>query len=97
MAPTTIAKALEGSGIEAHLTVGTDKAPSPYEIAEIAQGMESIGARSHMNTISEITVDVSNRIITAPCYMMEVSIAEVHDNVRAAIDALFMMLNGDHA
>jgi len=96
MAPTTIAKALEGSDIEAHLTVGTDQAPSPYEIAEIAQGMESVGARSHMNTIEEITVDVSNRIITAPCYMMEVSISEVHNNVREAIDALFMMLNEDH-
>ena len=92
MAPTTIAKALEGTRHAAHLTVGTTDEASPYDIAGISAGMEKVGARAHMNTVREITVDASNHIITAPCYMMEATITEVAENVRQAIDALFAML-----
>lgn len=92
MGPTVIAKALEGSGVEPHLTVGTDKEASPYEIGAISQGMEKTGAVSEMKTKSEILVDESNLIITAPCYMMEASIVEVRANIKQAIDHLFAIL-----
>ncbi|MFT4526243.1 MAG: enhancing lycopene biosynthesis protein 2 [Bacteroidia bacterium] len=92
MGPTVIAKALEGSEVNAHLTVGTDQEPSPYEIEAISQGIEKTGAVAEMKTKTEILVDESNLIITAPCYMMEASIVEVRANIKQAIDQLFAIL-----
>ncbi len=95
MGPTVIAKALEGSGVKPHLTVGTTEEASPYDIAGINAGMEKLDARTHMNSVREVTIDASNNIISAPCYMMEASIVDVHDNVQQAIGALFAMLAPD--
>lgn len=92
MGPTTIAKALEGSNIHASLTVGSTAEASPYEIDAISQGMEKTGAKAEMKTIREVLIDDKNNIITAPCYMMEASILEVHDNVQQAVKALFARL-----
>ncbi|MFT4680176.1 MAG: enhancing lycopene biosynthesis protein 2 [Granulosicoccus sp.] len=92
MGPTVIAKALEETEIHAHLTVGTDKEPSPYEIGAISQGMEKAGAIAEMKTKTEILVDEANLIITAPCYMMEASIVEVHANIKQAINQLFAII-----
>ena len=92
MGPTVIAKALQGAGLEAHLTVGSTEEASPYDIDAISQAMEKTGAVAVMTTIQEITVDVENKIITAPCYMMEGSITDVRDNIKKAIDELFEML-----
>lgn len=92
MGPTVIAKALEGSEVHAHLTVGSTEKPSPYDIAGISSGMESIGASAAMRTLEEVEVDNKNLIVTAPCYMMEGSISEIHDNIQQAIDALVAMV-----
>lgn len=92
MGPTVIAKALQGAGLNEHLTVGTTKEASPYEIDAISQGMEKTGAVAEMKTIREISIDHKNRIITAPCYMMEASITDVRNNIKQAIDELFEML-----
>ncbi len=95
MGPTVIAKALEGTGLNEHLTVGTTNEASPYEIAAISQGMEKAGAVAEMKSIREISIDRQNRIITAPCYMMEASISDVRNNIKQAIDELFEMF--EHA
>ncbi|GAB3278639.1 isoprenoid biosynthesis glyoxalase ElbB [Larkinella harenae] len=92
MSPTTIAKALEGSGISAHLTVGTDAEDSPYEISSISAGMTSLGQQAEMKTVREVAVDREYKIITAPCYMMEASILDVRNNIRLAIDELVKLL-----
>ena len=92
MGPTVIAKALEGSGIEATLTVGTTEAPSPYEIDAISQGMEKTGAITEMKTVEEIAVDTENKIVTAPCYMMEADILQVRNNVQKAVDELVKLI-----
>lgn len=92
MGPTVIAKALEGSGMRATLTVGSTAAESPYDIAGISQGMESIGTRPSMRTLQEVEVDGKNLIVTAPCYMMEGSITEVRNNVKMAIDEMMELL-----
>lgn len=93
MSPTTIAKALEGSGVSASLTVGTDLEDSPYEIGGIAAGIDSLGQRAEMKTVREILVDRENKIITAPCYMMDASILDIRNNIRAAIDELVVILS----
>lgn len=92
MGPTVIAKALEGANLNERLTVGTTSEASPYEIATISAGMEKTGAVAEMKSIREISVDAKNRIITAPCYMMEASITDVRTNIKEAIDKLFDLL-----
>lgn len=92
MGPTVIAKALEDAGLKQHLTVGTTEEASPYEIDAISAGMEKVGAVAEMKTIREIAVDSDNRIVTAPCYMMEGSITDIRNNIKQAIDQLFEML-----
>lgn len=95
MSPTTLAKALEGSGISAHLTVGTDAEASPYEISGISAGINSLGQQAEMKTVREVAVDRANKIITAPCYMMEASLLDVRNNIRMAIDELVLLLNDE--
>lgn len=95
MGPTVIAKALENSGLKSKLTVGTTSEKSPYDIASISEGMEKLGAVAEMKSIKEISVDIDNKIITAPCYMMEASINEVFENIKMTIDKLFDLLKNN--
>ena len=92
MGPTVIAKALEGSGVKANLTVGTTEAPSPYEIDAISAGMEKTGANAVMKEVTEIMVDESNKIVTAPCYMMEATISQIRNNIKMAIDKTIQLI-----
>lgn len=86
MGPTVIAKALEESNVSPSLTVGTTEAPSPYEIDAISAGMEKTGATAVMKEVTEIMVDEPNKIVTAPCYMMEANISQIRNNIKMAID-----------
>ena len=92
VSPIVVAKALENSSIHAKMTIGSDQEKSPYDINAFSQGMESIGIRSEMKTIREILIDTENKIITAPCYMMDASILEVRDNISKAFEALKQLL-----
>jgi len=85
MGPTVVAKAFEKAGISITLTVGTTEAPSPYDIGEISKGLEKVGAIPVMKTVHQIAVDFENKVITAPCYMMEANILEVHENIEDAM------------
>jgi enhancing lycopene biosynthesis protein 2 len=87
MGPTVIAKALEGTSIHAELTIGTTEDPSPYEIGAINEGINKTGAHAIMKKVSEILIDHKNKIVTAPCYMMEASVSEIRKNIRMAIEA----------
>lgn len=91
MSPTTIAKALEGTEFQAHLSVGTTDEPSPYDIAAISAGMESIGQVAEMTSVRGVVVDNALKIITAPCYMMEATILEVRENIKQAIEKLISL------
>ncbi|MGH1334643.1 MAG: isoprenoid biosynthesis glyoxalase ElbB [Aureispira sp.] len=95
MGPTVIAKALQGAGIFASLTVGTTEAPSPYDIEGISQGMGDIGAMITMATVEEVIVDYTNKIVTAPCYMMEATILQVRENIAMAIGELIALIVGE--
>lgn len=88
MGPTVISKALQGTDVHATLTVGSTAEASPYDIAGISQGMESIGSTVAEKTIREIQIDEANKIVTAPCYMMEASISQVYENIKLAVKAL---------
>lgn len=88
VSPVVMAKALEGSNIQAKMTIGSDQEASPYDIQGFSGGLESLGATTEMKTVREILIDTENKIITAPCYMMDADILEVRKNVRSAVEAL---------
>ncbi len=92
MGPTVIAKAFENSGVSIQLTVGTIKEQSPYDISALSAGMEQLGALVEMCSVREIAVDIPHRVITAPCYMMDATIADVKRNADQAISRLFEFL-----
>jgi enhancing lycopene biosynthesis protein 2 len=88
VSPVVVAKSLEGSNLRTRVTIGTDKESSPYSISDFVSGLESTGTEVVMKTIREIEIDEANKIITAPCYMMDANIVEVRKNIRKAIEAL---------
>lgn len=92
VSPAVLAKALQGSGKHPKLTLGTDKDPSPYDIKADSEALAAMGAQPHMKTINEIMVDEENKIISAPCYMMEVSVKQVRANAKMAIDKMIEMI-----
>lgn len=92
MAPTTIAKALEGESFHPKLTIGTIYEKSPYDIKAISDGVVTTGAEHVFCKVNEICIDDNLMIVSAPCYMMEASVLEVRNNVKQAIDQLFRFL-----
>jgi len=92
VSPVVIAKALEGSKVTANLTIGTDKETSPYDIPGFSEGLEKAGSKATMKTVREVLVDTKNKIVTAPCYMMDATIVEVRNNIKAAIAEMIMLV-----
>ena len=88
ISPTLIAKSLEATKYEAMLTLGTTSEESEYNIAEIHEGIATIGAKANEKTIREVCIDKQLKIISAPCYMMNARVNEVYDNIKMAIDKL---------
>lgn len=88
VSPVVVAKALENSIYAPLMTIGSDAESSPYDIQGFASGIEKTGMYTEMRTVREITVDKANRIVTAPCYMMDASISEIRKNIRSAVEAL---------
>ena len=88
VSPIVLAKALEGSKIHAKMTMGTSKESSPYDIDSFNDGLSKIGVEPVLKSVREIEIDVENRIITAPCYMMDATILEVRHNIQQAIRAI---------
>jgi enhancing lycopene biosynthesis protein 2 len=88
VSPVVVAKALEGSTIHASMTIGSNTEASPYDINGFSAGLSSTGVSPVMKTVREIHIDHANKIVTAPCYMMDASILDIRKNIRSAIEAL---------
>jgi enhancing lycopene biosynthesis protein 2 len=88
MSPTTVAKALQGSDYQAKLSVGTQTAPSPYDIEAISGGISQTGNTTAPASIQEVVIDQNLKIVSAPCYMMEADILQVSQNIHMAVRAL---------
>ena len=92
VSPVVVAKALEGSTLFPSLTLGTDQEASPYDIPAFHKGIEVLGAKSFKKGISEINVDRENRIVSAPCYMLDTDIVSVRKNIQEAIAATLELI-----
>lgn len=88
VSPVVLAKALEDSSIHPSLTIGSTAAASPYDIEAFSQGLEKTGAKTTYKTVQEIHVDLENKIVTAPCYMMDASISDIWKNIQQAVAEL---------
>lgn len=88
VSPVVLAKAFEGSAIHANMTIGSDKEGSPYSITDFSAGLAKTGVEPVMKTVREIQIDTINKIVTAPCYMMDATILEIRNNIRQAVEAL---------
>lgn len=92
VSPVVLAKALEKSSVKPDLTIGSDKEESPYDIKGFTKGMESIGATTIMKSKSDIHIDEVNKIVTAPCYMMETDLVTLRKNIYDAIHAMTILV-----
>ncbi len=88
VSPVVVAKAFEDINLEGTLTLGSTKEASPYNIAEFHEGIQSRGFQFEEKTLTEISIDSKNRIISAPCYMMDGSVSSIYKNVYQAIAAI---------
>jgi len=86
VSPIVVSKALEGSSINASMTLGSTEEKSPYDIQGFSDGMKKTGVSPAFKTIREVNVDIENRIVSAPCYMMEADIVEIRQNIKLAIE-----------
>ena len=92
VSPVLLALAFEDMAIGQQLTIGSTSAPSPYNISDFQEGLQAKGAQTPDCSIQEICIDVPNRIITAPCYMLEASLPALQQNIRQAMLALKQLL-----
>jgi enhancing lycopene biosynthesis protein 2 len=92
VSPTLVAKAFENSSIHPLLTLGSDKESSEYDIEGFSDGIASVGSNPVMKSIKEIAIDEENKIVSAPCYMMEADIVEVRNNISLAIGKMIEMI-----
>ncbi len=92
VSPVLLALAFEDMAIGQQLTIGSTNAPSPYNISDFQEGLQAKGAQTPDCTIQEICIDASNRIITAPCYMLEASLPALQQNISQAMAALKQLL-----
>jgi enhancing lycopene biosynthesis protein 2 len=91
VSPIVLSKALEGSTIELNLTMGSTKSASPYSISDFMESINVTGASTIERELTEILIDTKNKVISAPCYMMEATILEIRQNIKQAIDALNLL------
>tara|TARA_B100000902_G_scaffold88127_1_gene92055 strand:+ start:305 stop:991 length:687 start_codon:yes stop_codon:yes gene_type:complete len=93
ISPILIAKVLEEKNINPKLTLGNCLNDSKYNIEDLHNSISKLNATPIEIDISDICVDEDLKIISAPCYMMDVKIDEVYKNITIAIDRLAKYLN----
>ena len=92
ISPTLIAKSLEETDYNPKLTLGSTLEDSEYDIHEINNAISSLGSVTIDKTTNELCYDEKLKIITAPCYMMNVKVNDVYNNIKLAIDKLSELL-----
>jgi enhancing lycopene biosynthesis protein 2 len=84
IAPTMLAKVFDSTDVHPTITIGNDKG--------IGSKIESMGSKHQDCAVQKFVVDVENKIITSPAYMLGQNIAEVADGIERAVEQLIKML-----
>ena len=92
VSPIVVAKAFEGSSFSPKLTIGTTLFKSPYDIQSFNEGLRVTGMTVQEKSVQEVEIDEVNKLVTAPCYMMEASILEVRKNIQQGVKALITLM-----
>lgn len=92
VSPVVVAKAMEDSKMETTMTIGSSKAESPYDIQGFVNGLEAVGVKPTMKLANEIEVDKTNKIVTAPCYMMNTDLITLRNNIANAVNAMIELV-----
>lgn len=90
VSPILLALALPNSSLQ--LTLGHTADPSPYQIQDFNDGISTLGATPKNIKLGDVLVDTENRLITAPCYMMDATILQIQQNIQNALNALIQLL-----
>lgn len=84
IAPATLARILQGMGVAATLTVGTD--------AQVAAKIGMMGHAHERCEASSCVVDREHRIVTTPAYMTAQSIGEVWQGIEKLVAAVMELM-----
>ena len=77
IAPATVAKALEGTGVAPTLTIGTD--------AGTAGAIEKLGSHHRNCPVTEFVVDEERKIVSTPAYMLAGRISEAAEGIEKLV------------
>jgi len=94
ISPTLIAQALKNK-TKVSLTVGNTKDKNAEGIKAVQKGIESLGAEIIEKEITEVHVDLENKIISAPCYMLDCDLYDIRLNTKQAVDKLYYFIKNN--
>ncbi len=83
IAPAAVAKAMQNMGRKVKLTIGTD--------AATAGKLRAMGAENEPKSVSEITVDEENRIVSTPAYMLGPTVSKVAEGIEKLVAKVLEM------
>ena len=92
VSPVVLALAMKNNSIPLSLSIGSTNEDSPYDILGFQEGIKQTGAAIQDKNVREILIDHDNKIVCAPCYMMDASILDVRLNVQSAMLALIQLV-----
>lgn len=92
VSPVILALAFKDVAISLNLSIGSTKEDSPYDILGFQEGIKQTDAAIKDKNVREILIDHDNKIVCAPCYMMDASILDVRLNVQSALLALKQLI-----
>jgi enhancing lycopene biosynthesis protein 2 len=85
IAPVLLSRVLGDEHISHEITIGTDK--------DTAQTLQMMGSTHKDCNVDRVVVDVPNKIITTPAYMLASSISEAAEGIEEAIERLMDFVN----
>ncbi len=84
IAPAVAMKALTDGGVKPTMTIGTD--------ADTAAALESMGGNHENQDVRGVAIDIANKVISTPAYMLGQNISEVADGIENSISELMKTL-----
>ncbi len=84
ISPALVARALKDTGAKPIVTIGTD--------AATAGAIRAMGAENEPHSVSEIAVDIKNKIVTTPAYMLGPGIASISTGIEKLVGKVLELI-----